>query len=302
LGPGEHRNDGSGCFSAGCINELPIQDTGRRSESADQNPTGHRQMNPDDDPARAPPDDATPHWGWIATLAFTAAFGAIDTVLNLYLATAATMIRHPDASADEFAAWMAAIASDGTAMPWMTVVADGVLCLLVLIAIRLRRGARVVQYLALRPVPWRALGPWAAASLALVVATEIASRAVGRDGNAGFLTDLVATADSIVLLALAIGVVAPIAEEILFRGFLYRGLINTRLGIVGTTLLNSAMFAALHTQYDAFDIGSIFLVGVLASLARWRTGSLLAPIAVHMLINAVSIGEMLVTLRLSAGA
>jgi membrane protease YdiL (CAAX protease family) len=259
-------------------------------------------MDLDDAPARSPPDDAAPHWGWIATLAFTAAIGAIDTVLNLYLATAATMIRHPDASADEFSAWMATIASDGTAMPWMTFVADGLLCLLVLIAIRLRRGARIVPYLALRPVPWPALGPWAAASLALVVAAEIASRAAGRDGNAGFLTDLFATADSIALLALAIVVVAPLAEEVLFRGFLYRGLIATRLGVLGTTLLTSAMFAALHTQYDAFDIGSIFLVGVLASLARWRTGSLLAPIAVHMLINAFSVVEMLVTLRLSAGA
>jgi membrane protease YdiL (CAAX protease family) len=154
----------------------------------------------------------------------------------------------------------------------------------------------------LRPVPWRALWPWGVAALGLVLATEIASRAIGRDANAGFMTEVFASADSLILLALAIVVVAPVAEEVFFRGFLYRGLIETRLGIVGTTLLNSAMFAALHTQYDAFDIASIFAVGVVASLARWRTGSLLAPIAVHMLVNAISFGEMLVSLRLQAGA
>ena len=54
-------------------------------------------------------------------------------------------------------------------------------------------------------------------------------------------------------------IVAPISEEIAFRGFLFRGLSASWLGVSGTLIATSAAWAAMHVQYDAFTLAQIFL-------------------------------------------
>ncbi len=62
------------------------------------------------------------------------------------------------------------------------------------------------------------------------------------------------------LLAIALVVAAPLAEEIVFRGFMYRGLAASRLGVAGAILVPSAIWAAIHVQYEAFFLVQIFLL------------------------------------------
>jgi len=45
-------------------------------------------------------------------------------------------------------------------------------------------------------------------------------------------------------------VTAPVAEEIIFRGFIMRGWSASRLGVIGTIVLSSAAFAVAHVQYN----------------------------------------------------
>jgi len=40
-------------------------------------------------------------------------------------------------------------------------------------------------------------------------------------------------------------------EELFFRGFLFRGLSSSFMGPVGAVLVTSALWALIHTQYDA---------------------------------------------------
>jgi membrane protease YdiL (CAAX protease family) len=78
----------------------------------------------------------------------------------------------------------------------------------------------------------------------------------------------------------------PISEEILFRGFLYRGLAQSGVGPAGAILATSAVFALVHGDGGMmiwhFSCGSLF--GIL----RWRTGSLTAPIAAHIFGNGLA--------------
>ena len=91
------------------------------------------------------------------------------------------------------------------------------------------------------------------------------------------------------LLFLALAVAAPVTEEIVFRGFLYRGYAASRGGPAGAILIPAALWSVMHLQYEAFFIFQIFLLGVVFGWLRWRTGSLWLTIILHAIINAASL-------------
>lgn len=84
-------------------------------------------------------------------------------------------------------------------------------------------------------------------------------------------------------------VIAPVAEEFIFRGLLYPFV--KQLGRPRTALFGvSAFFAAIH-----FDIGTFVPLFVLALVLTWlyeRTDNLLAPIAAHSLFNATNLAAL----------
>ena len=80
-------------------------------------------------------------------------------------------------------------------------------------------------------------------------------------------------------------IVAPVSEEIAFRGFLFRGLSASWLGVSGAIIATSAAWAAMHVQYDVFTLAQIFLIGLLLGWIRWASGSTLLTIMLHMLAN-----------------
>ncbi|MES2924112.1 MAG: type II CAAX endopeptidase family protein [Verrucomicrobiota bacterium] len=83
---------------------------------------------------------------------------------------------------------------------------------------------------------------------------------------------------------------APIAEEILYRGVLFRSFRN-RLGVVPAAVLSSAVFATLHF-YDGYGLASVGIFGFSCALLYSGTGSLSTVIALHMLYNtAIKIPE-----------
>lgn len=85
-------------------------------------------------------------------------------------------------------------------------------------------------------------------------------------------------------------VIAPIVEEVLFRGILLP-LISRRLGPWAGLVLTSLGFAALHGDPGSFVALVIFAVAL--ALATIRTGSLWVPIAMHMIFNVVNLGLIL---------
>jgi membrane protease YdiL (CAAX protease family) len=80
---------------------------------------------------------------------------------------------------------------------------------------------------------------------------------------------------------------APLAEEILYRGVLFRSL-WVRLGVLPAALLSSAVFATLHF-YDGYGLASVGLFGFSCALLYAATGSLTCCIALHLLYNSAII-------------
>jgi uncharacterized protein len=92
---------------------------------------------------------------------------------------------------------------------------------------------------------------------------------------------------------------APIAEEVLFRGLVFRVLLE-RLAVWSALMMSALLFALIHLPYWwlsgaaspaglTLRLGTIFAYGIFfALLYRW-SGSLYAPIICHVLNNFVTV-------------
>jgi len=83
------------------------------------------------------------------------------------------------------------------------------------------------------------------------------------------------------LLACAIG---PLAEELFFRGVIYTA-IRRKTSRWPAMLISGGVFAGIHTNLIGFL--PITLLGCLLAYLYERTGSLVAPLAVHMFHNTL---------------
>lgn len=104
----------------------------------------------------------------------------------------------------------------------------------------------------------------------------------------GILEDMHSTALRVLFVAVAT-VLVPAAEEILFRGGLFRFL-RTRMPRWVAIASTSVVFGALHVQWTDHmgGLASLLPLIVLAAtfcIAYERTGSILAPIVAHALFN-----------------
>lgn len=81
-------------------------------------------------------------------------------------------------------------------------------------------------------------------------------------------------------------VVAPIAEEIFFRGFMYGGL-RGRIGVIGAMVVSTLFFTALHLSVELFI--PIFVLGIFLAWLYEYTGSLYPGIFLHAANNGLSL-------------
>lgn len=88
------------------------------------------------------------------------------------------------------------------------------------------------------------------------------------------------------LAVLAIVILAPVAEEVFFRGIVFNAWLRERgprYAFIGSSLL----FMVLHLSVAAAV--PIFLLGLALAWIYRRTGNLLAPIAMHATVNGISV-------------
>jgi len=92
-------------------------------------------------------------------------------------------------------------------------------------------------------------------------------------------------------------IVAPAGEEIVFRGFLFRGLVRSERSAWPAIVLISVLWAALHIQYDWTGILQIFVIGLFLGWMRWRSGSILLTFLLHTLFNLEGTLETVLQMR-----
>jgi membrane protease YdiL (CAAX protease family) len=158
---------------------------------------------------------------------------------------------------------------------------------IIIFAIRLRKDYSVKEYLGLNRIRIKPILLMLGITAIYVVILNTISVLTGYEGST-FVSDVYKTSVYPVLLWLAMVIFAPAFEEALFRGFMYEGYSQSRIGAAGAVLLTSLLWALLHIQYGFFEISAIFFFGIVLGIARYFTGSLWAPLFMHAFFNLVS--------------
>jgi CAAX protease family protein len=152
------------------------------------------------------------------------------------------------------------------------------------IAIRMI-GRDVGEYLALN---WPTGGEIVRALSIVTIFLSIEMFVLVKIGSAGIQPDpeLVVGGPAGLLVLLVAGcIVGPVVEELVVRGFMFRGWSESFLGPIGAIVLTSAVWALNHTQYDWFGRLIIFVFGLVLGHLRWTSNSTWLTVVVHSAAN-----------------
>lgn len=223
-------------------------------------------------------------WKFWGTLIWTAA--AIAGWVAMQIGVFAAMLAASDSAAD-----LEAFASHAVVISIVAIAAAPVEVGIVALAIRLAR-CQFADYLALAWPRRRDLAVGLLCLLVLLPLADLSTYMSGRGIVPPFVVDAYTSArdsGTLWLLGIALVIAAPLTEELVFRGFMFRGLEASRVGAAGAVILPSAIWAAMHLQYEIFFIVQIFILGLVLGWLRWRSGSTLLTIVLHAIINLSSL-------------
>ena len=171
-----------------------------------------------------------------------------------------------------------------------------------MVACWFRRGATVGNSLLLRSAQWRGwqyLVFGVVTVLALIVLQQVLLYLMVQFGGAPAdpMSDLEKLRElfrfdepaTIVLMVLLAVVLAPLAEEFVFRGMLFAAFQKTRLGVLGSAILLSALWSVMHWGYSSQNLVALFCLGLLFAFIVRRTGSLWPAIVGHGANNLVAV-------------
>ena len=137
-----------------------------------------------------------------------------------------------------------------------------------------------------------ALG-WAAAVMAAFYLVSLLLAAIfGQPEDQTLVTDLKSESGLSVLIpwAILICVLAPVAEEFFFRGFMFTAF-SRRMGVAWAAVLDGIVFGLGHAGgAEAIQLIALGAFGVGLCLLYWRTQSIIPGMALHALNNSITFG------------
>lgn len=154
----------------------------------------------------------------------------------------------------------------------------------------------VADYLGLKPFPFNIAMGFIGLWLLFVISTETLTYILDKDPTA-FVDVLYDSANPKWLLIVTMVIVAPIYEEVMFRGILWSAVREQFVGSKGAwvaTISTSILFSIIHLQYEFYEMSVIFILAMLLGYARSRSGSLYVPILLHIINNGVAMWMYLI--------
>ena len=228
-------------------------------------------------PAPSPPERAeAPLWSPFASLAI------VVLVVSAFGGALAGVINH----------------GNGANLPLsvsaaLTVVQDGLFVLAAWLTLHLSLGHAGPAELGLRRV--RRVGAAVGVALTVYAAFVLAQLALvaifGNPPDQELVKDIKSEQATPVLVVFAVMtcLVAPVAEEIFFRGFMFR-VFRAKLGTAWAVLLCGTVFGLVHAPAPAISLVALGVLGAGLCLLYVRVQSIIPCMALHALNNSITFG------------
>ena len=159
--------------------------------------------------------------------------------------------------------------SDGTVVSVSIIISLILLTALSVLIVHLR-GSNVRQYLALKPFSL-AMGIGLLGLLLLfIISSELLTYLLDKNPLT-FVDPLYQSVSSVWLLVVAIVFVAPIYEELVFRGLLWSAIaeqFSEQRGALVASIVTSLIFAIIHLQYGLYEISTLVVLALVFCYAR----------------------------------
>ncbi len=235
-------------------------------------------------PASTPPRLPWGFWatGGLGAVLICAYMTAQVIALVLYLAGA--MVLHGGKSIPS----LEALTTNGTVFSLSVILGGPVTILLCGLFAWLRKGPAISSYLGLHWPQPRVAVWWSMGLLLVWAGSDALTMALDRPVVPEVMAEIYWNTGFRPLIWIALIIAGPATEEFVFRGFLFRGWQESRLGGGGTICLTALLWAVIHLQYDLYGIASIFGAGLFLGLVRLKTGSVLLCTFLHSVINLIA--------------
>jgi beta-phosphoglucomutase len=234
-------------------------------------------------------------WGFWATLGFALLIAgcAIITELGVLHALGLSAVLTDQLD------WIetATIETNGLYWALATLITTPVVVGLIVLTAWLRPGLSIRDYLALRSVSRQRLVRWCLALLGFALLADLATVLLRQPIVPDVMVEAYRSAGWSPLLWIAVVICAPVGEELFFRGFLFKGWVQSPLGGWGTVVVTSLIWAVIHQQYELHGIVIVFAVGLLLGYSRLRSGSIYPAILMHALMNVLAMTQTAVLIR-----
>lgn len=187
--------------------------------------------------------------------------------------------------------------NDGTVVSYSIIIGCALLVTVSVLIVRLKGGS-VRQYLALKPFAFSIGMKMLGLLILFMMGSQVLTYFL-EETPLVFVDPLYQSVSSVWLLIFAMVIVAPLYEEVVFRGILWSAiseqfkapLYSAHHGAIVASVVTSLIFAVIHVQYGIYEISTIVVLALLFCYARAKSGSLLLPILLHMINNGVAMGQ-----------
>ena len=194
--------------------------------------------------------------------------------------------------------------NDGTVVSLSIIIGCVLITAITVSVIRLRGGS-VRQYLALKSFSSAAGLKMAGLLLIFMIASQALTYFLDETPLV-FVDPLYQSVSSVWLLVFAMVIVAPLYEELVFRGILWTAIAEQFVdssyssystkyrGAIVASIVTSLIFAVIHVQYGIYEISTIVVLALVFCYARVKSGSLLLPILLHIANNGAAMCQYMV--------
>jgi uncharacterized protein len=237
-------------------------------------------------------------WGPWATVGWTmmclvALFGVQIAVQIIFAIV--RLAGDPGVGSDDLSAIGEELSSNGNMLAAATLASTPAVVGLVTLLIWIK-GCPIREYLGLKGPSARSLTVAIAGLAVVLVGTDLTSYLLGRPLVPKIMVDFYRNS-WVPFLVFAVVVLAPLGEETLFRGFLYKGIASSRSGPITAIVVSTMIFALIHFQYDWYGVLGVAVMGLYLGIVRYGSSSLLLTMLLHAIANMVATAEVYVQLH-----